>query len=255
MGLSIQIALSSEGSAIMEKNSIKSVGDIHLEAGEYGDISCAGDLKFSGSIIADNIKAAGDLIADMDVKAVKISVYGDGKFKGNLEADEISVYGDGNFLQHVKGKEIKVFGSMKANVVDGERITINGELEKVEEINAEELILNGEFHVMSSMNLGYGKFQLVGKSDAKEIFCEELEVRSNMESFHGIFSGLVSKGKGGTLKVDVIEGDEIYLENTTANIVRGKTVKIGEGSKIGKVEYSDTLEIFDGGVVDLKEEF
>lgn len=239
----------------MEKNSIKSVGDIHLEAGEYGDISCAGDLKFSGSIIADSIKAAGDLVADQDVKAVKISVYGDGKFKGNLEAEEISIYGDGNFQQRVKGKEIKIFGSMKANVVEGEKITINGELEKIEEISAEELILNGEFHVNSSMNLGYGKFQLVGKSDAKEIFCEELEVRNNAESFHGIFSGLISKGKGGTLKVDVIEGDDIYLENTTANIVRGKTVKIGQGSKIGKVEYSDKLEIFDGGVVDLKEEF
>lgn len=239
----------------MEKNSIKSVGDIHLEAGEYGDISCAGDLKISGSIIADNIKAAGDLVAEKDVKAVRITVYGDGKFKGNLEAEEISIYGDGNFQQHVKGKDIKIFGSMKGNVVEGEKITINGELEKIEEISAEELILNGEFHVKSSMNLGYGKFQMVGKSDAKEIFCEKLEVRSNVESFQGIFSGLISKGKGGTLKVDVIEGDDIYLENTTADVVRGKTVKIGEGSKIGKVEYSDTLEIFDGGVVDLKEEF
>lgn len=239
----------------MEKNNIRSVGDIHLEAGEYGDISCAGDLKFSGSIIADSIKAAGDLVADKDVKAGKISVYGDGKFKGGLEAEEISVYGDGNFLQHVKGKEIKIFGSMKGTVVEGEKITINGELESVEEISADELILNGEFHVRSSMNLGYGKFQLVGKSDATEIFCEKLEIRNNTESFHGILSGLISKGKGGTLKVDVIEGDEIYLVNTTANIVRGKTVKIGEGSKIGKVEYSDTLEIFDGGVVDLKEEF
>lgn len=238
----------------MEKSNIKSVGDIHLEAGEYGDIYCAGDLKFSGSITADTIKAAGDLVADKDVKAGKISVYGDGKFKGNLDVEEISVYGDGNFLQHFKGKAIMIFGSMKGNVIEGEKITINGELEGVEEISAEELILNGEFHVKSSMNLGYGKFQLAGESDAKEIFCEELEVRNNRESFHGILSGLISKGKGGTLKVDVIEGDEIYLENTTADIVRGKTVKIGEGSKIGKVEYSDTLEIFDGGVVDLKEE-
>ncbi|NCC79756.1 MAG: hypothetical protein EOM07_09175 [Clostridia bacterium] len=239
----------------MNKNNIKSVGDIHLEAGDYGDISCAGDLRFSGSVSAENVKAAGDLVAEKDVRAVKISVYGDGKFKGNLEADEISVYGDGNFLQRVKGREIKIYGSMKGTVVEGEKITINGELEKVDEISAEELTLNGEFHVTSSMNLGYGKFNLGGKSEAKEIFCEELEVRNSMESFHGILSGLISKGKGGTLKVGVIEGDEIYLENTAADVVRGKIVKIGKGSKIGKVEYSDTLEIFDDGVVDLKEEF
>lgn len=231
------------------------MGDISLEAGEYGDISCAGDLKFSGSIAAENIKSAGDLLAEKDVRAAKISVYGDGKFKGNLEAEEISVYGDGHFLQHVKGKDIRIFGSMKGTTIEGEKITINGELEKAEEITAEELFLNGAFHVSSSMNLGYGKFQLAGQSEAREIFCEELEVRNVMESFHGIFSGLISRGKGGTLKVSVIEGDEIYLENTTAEVVRGKNVKIGQGSSIGKVEYSDTLEIFDGGVVDLKEEF
>ncbi len=239
----------------MEKNNIKTMGDVTLEAGEYGDISCAGDLKISGSIVADNIKSAGDLVAEKDIKAVKISVFGDGKFKGNLSADEISVYGDCNFLQTVKGKEIKIYGSMKGNIIEGENITINGELEKVEEISAEELLLNGEFHVKSSMNLGYGKFNLVGKSEAKEIFCEKLEVRGGLEAFRGILSGLISKGRGGTMKVDVIEGDDIYLENTTANIVRGKMVRIGEGSRIGKVEYSDTLEIFDGGIVDLKEEF
>lgn len=37
----------------------------------------------------------------------------------------------------------------------------------------------------------------------------------------------------------MIEGDDIYLENTKADIVRGNKVKIGPGCQIGVVEYRD----------------
>jgi hypothetical protein len=37
----------------------------------------------------------------------------------------------------------------------------------------------------------------------------------------------------------VIEGDDIYLENTVAEIVRGNSVEIGPGCTIGLVEYAN----------------
>ena len=43
----------------------------------------------------------------------------------------------------------------------------------------------------------------------------------------------------GSLAAKVIEGDDIYLENTTADMVRGNKVKIGPGCQIGVVEYRD----------------
>ena len=45
----------------------------------------------------------------------------------------------------------------------------------------------------------------------------------------------------GTSRVRVIEGDIIYLENTTADIVRGQTIVLGRGCQIGSIEYGVNL--------------
>jgi len=239
----------------MEQRDITSMGDVNLEKGEYGNISCAGDLKISGAIKALSIKSAGDMKAQEDVKVDKLTVFGDATFRKNLKATEISVYGDGDFQGKLTGQAVKIYGSLTAGTIEAEEITVNGELEKAQEVSAEKIILNGEFHVEGAMNIGHGIFNLGGDSKVKEIFCEVLEVNVGNNSYQGMLAGLISRGKGGTLKVELIEGDEIHLQNTRADIVRGKTVRIGAGSKIGKVEYSDTLEIFDGGIVENKEEF
>lgn len=239
----------------MELRDVKSMGDIKLESGEYGEISSAGDLKINGRIKANLIKAAGDLKAKEEIEVGKLSVFGDAKFKKSVKADEASIYGDAEFQGKLTGTDIRIFGSLSAEVIDVERLNVNGEIDKASEIIAEELILNGEFHVEGAMNIGHGRFNLAGDSRVKEIFCEALDVKVSRDSFQGILSGLISRNRGGIMKVDLIEGDDIYLENTKADIVRGKIVRIGEGSVIGKVEYSDTLEIFDGGTVEIKEEF
>jgi len=43
------------------------------------------------------------------------------------------------------------------------------------------------------------------------------------------------------LPINLIEGDEIYLEYTTAKAVRGKNVTIGRGCNIELVEYVDNF--------------
>jgi hypothetical protein len=53
----------------------------------------------------------------------------------------------------------------------------------------------------------------------------------------------------GSLEADTIEGDEIFLENTKARVVRGKKIQIGEGCKIESVEYSESLEVAPGAHV------
>lgn len=54
----------------------------------------------------------------------------------------------------------------------------------------------------------------------------------------GLFTGNKS-----ILKANLIEGDEIELENTEAEVVRGDKIKIGLGCRIGTVEYRSSLQI------------
>ena len=48
----------------------------------------------------------------------------------------------------------------------------------------------------------------------------------------------------GELTTELIEGDEIYLENTNAKIVRGNNITIGEGCNIGLIEYRGEIIYF-----------
>ena len=51
------------------------------------------------------------------------------------------------------------------------------------------------------------------------------------------------------LTTNLIEGDEIYLQNTNAKIVRGINITIGEGCNIGLVEYSGEIIISSESIV------
>ena len=44
------------------------------------------------------------------------------------------------------------------------------------------------------------------------------------------------------LNAEIIEGDEIYLENTKAKVVRGNRVTIGPGCDIDFVEYQNHFQ-------------
>ncbi len=57
-----------------------------------------------------------------------------------------------------------------------------------------------------------------------------------------------SIGRTPSLRTNSIEGDRVELEYTTAMVVRGKEVIIGEGCKIDRVEYTETFQAQPGTV-------
>ena len=44
------------------------------------------------------------------------------------------------------------------------------------------------------------------------------------------------------LVTDLIEGDDIYLENTHAKVARGNNITLGPGCEIGIVEYKNDFK-------------
>lgn len=238
----------------MDRQDVKSVGDITLEGGFYGKISCAGDLLLKGEVEAYSIKAAGDLEAIENVKVETLRVYGDAEFRKDVEAIEAKIYGDAEIFGHFQCQDLKVFGECTLKKLDAEKLTVFGALERAEEVNAEKAEFSGEVQITGVLNVGHGEFRLVGDSKVGEIYCESLSVESDGEFFNGVLSGLISRGKSGTLTSDLIEGDDIYLENTTAKMVRGNKIKIGPGCRIQRVEYNEKLEVHSSAEVKEKVE-
>ncbi|HRU22306.1 MAG TPA: hypothetical protein P5113_06475, partial [Candidatus Bipolaricaulis sp.] len=78
-----------------------------------------------------------------------------------------------------------------------------------------------------------------------EIGGENIDIRASSGFNFGIsLSRGLRFGVGiGTLTVGEIEGDQVHLEATTADVVRGKIVHIGPGCRIGRVEYTESLDV------------
>ncbi len=234
---------------------IRRMGDVSLEAGEYGRISAAGDLNLRGDVGAISIKSMGDLRAKGLVRVGDLKVMGDSTFDKELKVEEANIYGEIRVHGDFTGESIKIYGEMNCEKVQAEDISIFGELHSAKELICENFKAYGEFHVENTLNIGHGECYLSHDSSAEEILCESLRVNVYNEKDRNIVKIGMIRSRRGILKVHTIEGDHIHLEGTHAQVVRGKTVEIGAGCKIGKVIYQVSLDIYDDGVVDQVEEF
>lgn len=242
-------------------------------------ISTAGSCKIEGSVKAEELKTAGSCRIDGDVEAGELHATGSCKIEGRVKADVFKASGSQRIGKKLTASYIKLSGSCQVGgdveadkFVSEGAFTIEGllsadEIEirlrgdcRVQEIGGErvEVRQKGAFGTeFSSEGL---KEKLRAKQPrAKEQF-EKLRERFGIdinidfeklaeelgklgESLGEIGVHLGGFGGHGRLETSTIEADEIYLEATQAQIVRGKRVIIGPDCQIESVEYEESCEV------------
>ncbi len=207
----------------MSNNDMHISGSGTIAAGNYGGIRVNGSGKIRGSITCTGLycsgsaKAEGDIVCSGEVKCSG-SIHCNGK----VEAELFSCSGSARTDSGIKAGTVKVSGSIRASDIEAECIVINGGCGVSGLMNAETIEIN-----------------LNGGCTVGSIGCGKLTVKP------GNGCGLVLFGirKNNIFEADTIEGDEITLENTTADIVRGNNVIIGKNCNIKTVEYSQSLSV------------
>lgn len=205
--------------------------------GYYDKVSIRGE----GTIVNDvecsvfHVYGTSEAVENATVGSVKI--IGEAEFKGNVEAGQTLVMGtmkvDGKALL----KKVKILGILEAGErLSGDEATIKGSIAVNGDVEYETFESSGGFEIKGLLTAETIKVSLrFGESRAEEIGGGKITVKRKKNS-------LLPFGKdAGSLTAKVIEGDDIYLENTKAAIVRGKQVKIGPGCQIGLVEYTNEL--------------
>ena len=135
--------------------------------------------------------------------------------------------------------EANVSGSLSANEAKFRNAKISGRFDCEGDAEAEEFLISGPVFIKGLLNaenvdikLGFRKFTNVINSIGGTTIRIELR-----EEAHRPFAKTVAK----TIVKESIEGDAIFLENTECPLVVGKNVIIGEGCKIGKVQYTNAV--------------
>ncbi|PFE03920.1 cytoplasmic protein [Bacillus cereus] len=200
--------------------------------GAYNKVKIRGEGTISNHVSCNEFKTYGTSDVSGDMKAKNYVVYGESEVQGNIQAEYVKVYGNtqvqGN--GHVEKMKVRgmfeVKGKLSGNVVD-----IKGALHVKEDIEVEELLLTGGLESEGLLNAENIHITLRYEgSKIREIGGKKITVQKKSRF-------MPFTPHTGTLQASLIEGDDIYLEHTIAEVVRGNNVTIGPRCEIGVVEY------------------
>lgn len=205
--------------------------------GSYDSISIDGVGKVIGPLVARIFKGNGHIRLRSDLTAGEMECNGTMNVKGYLQVGEMKVDGMLNIGENLRGESCTLNGLM----------SIKGNCE------FEDFAGGGAFTVGGLLSAGHMNFELHGQGKANEIGVESLIIRqANKGAWSKLWGGIIPKFRS-ELSARTIEGDYIDLESTTADIVRGNVVIIGQGCSIGRVEYRSQLTIHPGARVGKEE--
>ncbi|MDD3754423.1 MAG: polymer-forming cytoskeletal protein [Methanobacterium sp.] len=210
------------------------------------------DLKIYGSGISnggtfDKISIMGEGMIHGNVECSNLKVYGEGQLDGNVKTtDYVSIKGETIVEGYLNTRRLKVQGEIEVgDKLCADKAKIQGSVMTGGNLNAEILNIEGGFTVDGMLNADTLKINLYWPSEVNEIGGSEIKITRNSKlSFLGIKNRIIAEGKN-KVTCNLIEGDNIYLENTIASIVRGNNVTIGPGCKIELVEYKNDLKMDD----------
>ncbi|WP_035120344.1 hypothetical protein [Cohnella panacarvi] len=201
--------------------------------GKYGNVRIDGVIKVVGDIEAQSFKLNGVIRTTGSVKSESFECDGTLKVAGSLSASQMRMNG----LVNVEG------------ALSGEWLRLNGLLKIKGDCEFERVEGEGGFDVDGLLNAGSIHLKLQGRGKAREIGVESLYIRQGAKSLWSkVWKWLFPKFNP-ELQAGVIEGDDIDVEHTKADVIRGSRVVIGKGSVIGRVEYGTELQVHPGATI------
>ncbi|HYK75065.1 MAG TPA: cytoplasmic protein [Pseudoneobacillus sp.] len=206
-----------------------------------------------GSFHKINIRGEGTITTDFDCeifktfgtsgilkngKANKFEIFGETEVHGNLDSQQMKIFGTTEVDGSVHVGKAKVWGTLEVGKgFYGEEADIKGSLSVKGDAEFETFRSSGAFDIKGLLNAGTIEVNVrYGQSSANEIGGDKITVKKKRSFFPFM------KGEG-SLQVKIIEGDDIFLENTIADIVRGNNVQIGSGCEIKMVEYKNSYKV------------
>ncbi len=184
---------------------------------------CNGSGRVKGDVMAQSCSIAGGAKIEGDIHAKEVKVHGSSTIEGKLLFLNLEVRGSTKVKKGLKGESVSVEGSIK----------VNGDFE------AETADFDGSFEINGLLNADRIDIGMHGRCYAQEIGGETIKVKKKS----GMLLDKLIKAFNRELHCELIEGDTIQLEYTTAKIVRGTNVYIGPGCEIDLIEYKNDLKI------------
>lgn len=249
---------------MIEKNNQWKKNDLHISGvsampgGEYDAVSISGAGKIQGSLLCSSLRCSGSGKVYGDVHCsgemavsgavdVEGSVWSEElrcsgvcRLTGDLEVHRLWTFGSLKIGGKLSGEDLQVSGTLQGSALHCREIAASGKLRLTHGLEAEKVRISGIAEVDGLLNAEIVEIQPTRFSHLTDVGGSEIRILDMDRSVGLCVSGCLS--------AQSIEGDTIELEYVKADVVRGKHIRIGKGCKIGRVEYSGSLEAVPGTV-------
>lgn len=237
---------------------MKISGSGKIGSGEYDDVRISGSGRSEGLIRCKSLHASGSYHGDAVECTEEFKVSGSTKLSGSLTAGKIGISGSFKCEDNITVKQtVSVSGAFccEGNIKCGELLS-SGATKIGGDIETERAVIKGNLYCgglvnaeILEINIGKGVVvQEVGSIGGSRITVKKYGGTEKKGFIERLFG---RKRERGILRVrDTIEGDEIYLENTIAKVVIGKKITIGDGCKIERLQYTETVAVSSEAQVD-----
>ncbi len=231
---------------------LKFAGAGTVPAGEYEKISISGSGRITGDFSCESFSASGSCggSGNIDCKG-DFKVAGSAHIDGNIKCGGALKCSGSCTLGNISAEEVGISGSCKADRVYGTCVRISGGIRISGDLEGEEVKISGGGNIDGLLNAEKLSIVTGGNLNVGSIGGTQIRVEKSISGGELVIFGIriMNNSKNGKLTTESIEGDEIYLENTNAEVVRGKRVTIGCDCKIGRVEYTESYSCDESSVV------
>lgn len=234
-----------------DRHDLRINGSGSASGGLYNSITVNGDGSIHGNVDYIELKINGHATISGNATGRLGVIRGQGTIKGNLQAEQLKISGQGLIHGNACVKVMRVDGDGEIRGgYTGEELKVYGSIKIGEDCNSDSFMSKGAFKIAGMLNADNVDISLYGSCKVKEIGGGRIQVRQNpVSGLTGMLKSLFFSGGFAELTCEIIEGDDIYLENTRANVVRGNRVEIGPGCTIGLVEYTEAFQQAGGAQV------
>ncbi|MDR0267681.1 polymer-forming cytoskeletal protein [Paenibacillus sp.] len=232
----------------MERSEMRISGIGKSQGGYYSHVRVDGMAKIKGDTDCISLDSNGTLTVEGALQSESVVVNGTVTVEGGVNANRMVLDGMATIKEQAVCNElVTVNGRLSIGKgLIGEKVEVFGSLKTRDGVQCEVLNVHGGFNIDGLLNAGSVDIRMSFPCKTQEIGGETITVR-RFKKFNVIEQFVPALSA--RLQANIIEGDEVDLEYTEADIVRGNNVRIGKGCKIGRVEYKNQLHRDDDAAI------
>ncbi|MCL1918129.1 MAG: hypothetical protein FWG14_07425 [Peptococcaceae bacterium] len=238
----------------MKLNDIRIIGESNIGEGPFGLVRILGEANAQDDLVCRELRVTGEVKAGKNLTCQNARIVGEVEIRGGCTIQTATIIGEmevgGNCMAQnasVIG-EVKVAGDWQSSMAD-----VRGRLSVKGQCASETITVQGSLNVEGLLNFDLAEIISNHPSRIQELGGRRIVVRKPKMDWKRLWIIPPNPFRIVILEAQSIEADDIDIDYTTAAVVRGSRVRIGENCRIGKVEYSESLIVENGADIGERE--